>query len=611
MASSPTQRFLAFQCVVLAGIGCSPSGQTSIEPLSTTHVGGGTSSGTGNSTSSGTSTAGGNASGGNSSTTSNSMSGTTSRTTGGTGSGDTTKPTGGTTNTTKATGGTSSTSTTRPTGGSSATNTTQSIGGNTNVGGTKATGGSSATNTTRSIGGNTNVGGTTTAGGTKATGGTTASVTTGPSSTSTCPVTLGSATGISSGMGTVGIVEWSTTLSGITSAQIVYTLDNAGSGIINKGGTAPVDLNASNYHTLLLGLKPSSNYTYHIEVTSASGTCKSSDYTMKTSTLSGAPTVTRTVTNAAGQAGGFIITSGGVSGNVGAYIFDADGTTVWSAAGPASCSRARMDYEGANMWMLALNVGNTGGEMRYISMDGKTSQANISGLSDAHHDFTVLPTGTIAAMVWTTKGTADPESNLIERSSSGTLKTAFKIGANLYAGGPSALMGGSTSFHCNSIAYHLADDSYTIGDRNPSTFVKVTRSGSSVWQIGGSCTSAPAPKCATGSWKVNHGHHLVDDNNLLIFNNGQSGSSHVFDFKISSSDTFAITTNKDFTSGKSSGSLGDVQRLPNGNTLITYSNSGDMYEVDSSWATVQTIKGPSNSFGYADWRETLYGPPPR
>jgi hypothetical protein len=31
-------------------------------------------------------------------------------------------------------------------------------------------------------------------------------------------------------------------------------------------------------------------------------------------------------------------------------------------------------------------------------------------------------------------------------------------------------------------------------------------------------------------------------------------------------------------------------------------------EVDSSWATVQTLKG---SFGYSSWRETLYGPPTR
>ena len=413
-------------------------------------------------------------------------------------------------------------------------------------------------------------------------------------------------------MGTVGIVEWSTTLSDVTSAQIVYTLNNPSSGILNKGGTAPVDLKAANYHTLLLGLKPSSSYTYHIEIAASSGACKSADYTMATTTLSGAPTVTRTVANASSLAGGFIVTctgqgsgvgvgGGGGGGSNSAYILDADGTVVWAAAGPSSCSRARMDYEGANMWMLNLNVSNGGGEMRYLSMDGKTGQNNLTGLSSAHHDFTVLPDGTIAAMAWATSGTQDPESNLIERSSGGTLKTAFKIGANLYS---------SSSFHCNSILYHLSDDSYTIGDRNPNLFVKVTRSGGPVWQIGGSCTGAPAAKCAAGSWKVNHGHSFTDTGNILIFNNGQSGSSHVLEYSISDSSTFSITSVKDFTSGFSSGTLGDVQRLPNGNTLITYSNSGTIIEVDPSWSStpIQTIKG---NFGYADWRETLYGPPPR
>jgi len=49
-----------------------------------------------------------------------------------------------------------------------------------------------------------------------------------------------------------------------------------------------------------------------------------------------------------------------------------------------SC-RARLDCEGNNMWMMALNVGNTGGEMRYVSMDGTTTQNNVSGLAKSQH----------------------------------------------------------------------------------------------------------------------------------------------------------------------------------------------------------------------------------
>jgi len=498
---------------------------------------------------------------------------------------------------TQATGGTTSSGGSSGTSGTKATGGTTSSGGSSGTGGTKATGGSSGT------------------GGSSATGGATG--TGGSSATGNCSFTL-STNAISTKMATVGIVEWSTTLSNLSSAQIVYTLNNAASGILSKGGTAPVDLTKSNYRTLLLGLKQASDYAFHIEATSGGTTCKSSDYTLpKTGTLSGAPTITRTVTNASAQANGFIVTCGGIGGGGGggsssgggAVIIDADGAVVWYSTGPSQCSRARMDYDGVNMWMLSLNVQNSGGEMRFVSMDGQTSQTSISGLSSAHHDFAVLP-GKIAAMVWTTTGT-DPESNLVERASdgSGSTTTVFKIGSNLYAGGSSAMGGGGSTYHCNSILYHSSDDSYTIGDRNPNLYVKVTHTGSPVWQIGGSCTSAKAPKCASGTWQVNHGHDFDANGNMLIFNNGQSGSSHVFELKITeSTSAISTTTVKDFAPGTSSNTLGDVQRLPNGNTVITYSNAGQILEVDSSWSTVQTLKG---GFGYADWRATLYGPPGR
>src|SRR4029079_1081284 len=102
--------------------------------------------------------------------------------------------------------------------------------------------------------------------------------------------------------------------------------------------------------------------------TAGANTCQSADQTLNTGTLSGAPAVTRTAATPGAQAGGFIVTSTGVSGggDPQAYIIDADGTVVWLAAAPATCSRARMDYEGDNMWMVALNVLNTGGEMRAV-----------------------------------------------------------------------------------------------------------------------------------------------------------------------------------------------------------------------------------------------------
>ena len=294
-------------------------------------------------------------------------------------------------------------------------------------------------------------------------------------------------------MATVGIVEWSTTLANVSSAQVVYTLNNAGAAILNRGGTAPVDLAKSNYQTLLLGLKQSSTYTFHVEATSMDGTvCKSANRTLTTGTLSGAPGITRTATNPSAQDVGFIITSTGASGSLPAIIIDADGAVVWSIEAPANCTRARMDYEGANMWMVAMNVRNTGGEMRRISMDGLTSQKNVSGLSSAHHDFTVLKGGIVAALVWGSSGT-DVPSDLVEHSPDGTNETVFHIGSNLYVGSQSTFGAGSDTYHCNSVHYHATDGTYTISDRNASLYVKVTRAGALLWQFGGTSAARLRP----------------------------------------------------------------------------------------------------------------------
>ena len=604
---------LAQSCLILVGVGCNPATTGSSPALFSDAIGGANSGNGGTSSNALGRTGGASAagvSGGNGPNGGSAATGGTGATGGASAVGGTKGPTGGasTTGTSKTTGGTSSA------GGVSTTGTSKTTGGTSSAGGTLATGGSKTTGGTKGA-----TGGVSTTGATKPTGGSTAngglSATGGASSTSDCAISV--TPGISSGMATVGTVDWSTSAS-VSSAQIVYTLNNAGPSILNKGGTAPVDLTKSKYHTLLLGLKQSSTYTAHVEATLSDGsTCKSDDFAVTTKSLTGAPSVTRTATNATAQANGFIVTSnGGISGSGPAFIIDADGAVVWSSSsGPASCSRARMDYEGANMWMMNLNVSNQGGEMRYVSMDGVTSQNNVSGLSKAHHDFTVLKNSIVATMIWSSTGT-DPESDLVERSADGTVKTVFHIGSNLYAGGPSALGGSSNSYHCNSISYHSSDDSYTIGDRNPSSYVKASRSGTLAWQFGGSCSGAKASKCASGSWQINHGHQLLDNGNFLLFNNGSFGStaaSHAFEYKLSTSGTMSATLVKDYVSSNNyhSDSLGDVQRLPNGNTLITYSNKGVILELDSAWNVVQSLSVGGGSIGYADWRETLYGAPAR
>jgi hypothetical protein len=56
--------------------------------------------------------------------------------------------------------------------------------------------------------------------------------------------------------------------------------------------------------------------------------------------------------------------------------------------------------------------------------------------------------------------------------------------------------------------------------------------------------------------------------------------------------------------------MGDVQRLPDGNTVVGFSTQGVLREVDASGNVLQELSWPAGaSFGYLEKRPTLYGPP--
>jgi hypothetical protein len=218
----------------------------------------------------------------------------------------------------------------------------------------------------------------------------------------------------------------------------------------------------------------------------------------------------------------------------------------------------------------------------------------VSGFINAHHDFTVLPDGVVAAIAY--QNGCD---GIIARDAGGTFSNIVDNLNTMYQ--PAG------ECHANSIHYHPADDTLTVSDRFGNLYVKFTRSGELLWQFGG---SNPIGDHYAGSWDVNHGHHMLANGNILFFNNGNMGAqeSPVREFSLSTSG-FTAAPAWDYVSDEASATLGDVQRLPNGNTLVTYSNAGVIQEVNASGQLVQSFS--TSSLGYTDFRETLYGPPPR
>ena len=364
---------------------------------------------------------------------------------------------------------------------------------------------------------------------------------------------------------TVGIVTFTTSASGVTSAQIRFGLASTGPTM-----TAPVDLAQANYRTLLLGMKGSSSYVYRVVVSSAAGTCTSPDYTIMTGAVpSSVPKPTATISMAAAHAKGFMVTSSGVMGT-GAYIFDSDGAPVWWATGPSGTSRIQMSWDGSKMYMMALNVqNNSAGRVNTVNMDG-SGATMISGMTGSHHDMTAIPGG-FATLLWNSTG-IDAPCSLVERADSGTMTTVVANMNTVY---------NSNTWHTNSVHYYPSDNTYTLGDRNPNLYVKISRAGQLIWQLGGTNPKDAAKQfTGAGTWSVNHGHHLLADGTFVLFNNGSGmGSSTMRLFKLNASNMTAMPGLTYTGSGVNSNVMGDAQVLPNGNILVTASQSGQITEI--------------------------------
>jgi hypothetical protein len=403
--------------------------------------------------------------------------------------------------------------------------------------------------------------------------------------------TISATSTFSTAMPNVAVVTWSTSLANPTKAEIDF-----GPATGETTMVAPVDLTQASYRTLLLGMKGGTSYVYRIVASGAAGSCTSDSYTIMTGAVpTSAPAVTATIVDASAHDRGFIVTSSGITGAT-TFIIDADGTVVWTANGPKLTSRAHMSWNGTQMYMMALNVQNASlGDIQTIAMDG-TGITSLPGFTASHHDLTAIPGG-FATLLWNTS-VKDAPCSLVERAdATGALTTVVADMGTVY---------NSASFHTNSVHYYPSDDTYTVGDRNPSLYVKLTRDGQLIWQFGGVNPKDPS-KFFTGlpTWSVNHGHQLLSDGTFVFFNNG---ANEAWSFALDATIMTATEILGYTAAAATSNVLGDVQRLPNGNYLVTFSTSGVIQEISPQGALVATFS--SNSFGYAEFRESLYGPPP-
>jgi hypothetical protein len=491
--------------------------------------------------------------------------------------------------------------------------------------GGSGTGGAPATGGTTGSGGS-NTGGSNT-GGSNTGGSNTGGSNTGGSSTGgtgggaqTCTFTQTSS--LSQKIGTVGIVTWSTTMTGLQSAHIDFGLTTS------YGMTAPVDLTAPSYRTLLLGMKTSSTYHYRITAMNASGHCASDDYTIATGPppngLS-APTVT--TTNASALAGGFLVTGQfsqamiGSSSGAPAFILDKDGAVVWwYTVGGADATGVAMSYDGKYVWMNNANVPNGATHVHRVTMDGLEDTDFSTPFSGLSHQLTPLPDGSVAFYSYGSNGCDDIKIFPAGGTPSDSATTIVNA---------RAAHGGTLNCHVNNVQYSPADDTLVFSDLDNNCLTKITKTGTTVWVLNGGVGGVQS-MFNSGSlvWKGGeHGFTVLGTDDFVILNNnskqpagstsswgsaaGDGSGAQAIEVKL---DLGAKTATQTWMYKPSPGIvndvLGDAQRLPNGNTLVDFATKATIQEVDKNGTLLQTITSKTN-FGYIEKRATLYGPPPR
>jgi hypothetical protein len=259
------------------------------------------------------------------------------------------------------------------------------------------------------------------------------------------------------------------------------------------------------------------------------------------------------------------------------------------------------------MWINGANVPSGTAHVHRVTMDGMMDEDLSAQFTGQNHQLTVLPDETIAFYAYGTNGCDD----IKERSPSGTVKTIINA---------RTAHGGTGSCHVNTVQYSKSDDALVFSDLDNQDVTKVTRTGTVVWVLNGT-----GNQFSGASWKGGeHGIHIIAVDDFLVFNNnsttlagstmsagGTGDGSIALEVKINASAKTAMQVwSYKASPGVQNDVMGDVQRLPNGNTMIAFSTKGTIQEVDASGTVLQQMKSQSN-FGYIEKRASLYGPPPK
>jgi hypothetical protein len=316
--------------------------------------------------------------------------------------------------------------------------------------------------------------------------------------------------------------------------------------------------------------------------------------------------------------GGFLITSLLPAGPP--VILDDDGDYVWwcdpGLDDPFTISPVQPARDGTGLLYLLWTGQTLGGaydetrKLIKVAWDG-TTIGEIEA-PDAHHDFTELPDGAIAMIVYDTQvidGEPLHGDRLVERTFDGDEVEIWSIWDAVPYDPDLEVQNDETWGHSNAVRYDEIEDVYYLSSYNFSALFKIDRrTGETLWTLG---SGQGGFTLTEGQQWFRHQHRMqpLDDGRLLLFDNqlGTEGNSRVVELDIDEAQRRVdIVWSAQSDPPLDVYSFGNPVRCDSGHTFVDWSTSGQIDEFDVDGDLLWRLNLPMGAaFGYASWTETL------
>ncbi len=245
-----------------------------------------------------------------------------------------------------------------------------------------------------------------------------------------------------------------------------------------------------------------------------------------------------------------------------------------------------------------------------VSLDG--TRQEVLALPDTHHDLFERGEGGYTALALdarTVDGQEIEGDRLIEFDLDGTQRQIWTVWDHFEFNpdlGYSPDLGWS---HANAVDYDKAEGAYYVSLHNLDCIVKIDRAtGQQLQVLGGRHSDFVLPDGTTTLFQRQHQFVRLDDG-ILVFDNGtaENHDSRVVEYALDeAAGTAELRWEFHLEPPRFNVAMGDVHRLPSGNTLITWSSLGQIDEVTPEGEVVWRLRSEiGKGFGFTMWRENL------